>query len=151
MKRLLLERSPSGEAETEGFISFPGHMLASIEQEWRPDPDRPGGESNNSCVPDGIYHLRPHTRPNGDEVVALINEDLGVYYLEEDMPPEGGRFLILMHIGNWSTDIVGCIAPGTGKAESDKGPMVTSSRAAMNEVMDYLDGDDAVLEIRWIK
>lgn len=150
MKRLLLERKPSGEAETEGFMSFSGHMLASIEQEWRPDPDRPGGESNNSCVPDGIYHLRPHTRPNGDEVVALVNEDLGVYYLEEDMPPEGGRFLILMHIGNWSSDIVGCIAPGTSKSISDKGPMVTSSRAAMNQIMDYLDGDDAIIEIRWI-
>jgi hypothetical protein len=150
MKKLLLERKKSGEAETEGFLSFPGHVLATIEQEWRRDPSRPGGESNNSCVPVGIYRLRPHTRPDGRNVVALTNENLGVYYLEEDLPPEGGRFLILMHIANWSKDVVGCIGPGLGKAESDNGPMVTSSKAAMNLVMDYIDGDDAILEIRWI-
>jgi hypothetical protein len=150
MKRLLIERKPSGEAETQGFLTFPKHTFCTIEQEWRPDPDRPGGESNNSCVPAGIYHLRPHTRPDGKRVVALVNEDLGVYYLEEDLPPEGGRFLILMHIANWSHDVVGCIGPGTGKAQSDKGPMVTSSAAAMRKVMEYIGDDDAILEIRWI-
>jgi hypothetical protein len=156
MKKLLLERQPSGAAETQGFLSFPGHILATIEQEWRRDPARSGGESNNSCVPVGTYRLRPHQRPDkddgtpGDHVVALINEDLGVYYLKEDLPPEGGRYLILLHIANWSHNVVGCIGPGTGKKDSDQGPMVTSSRAAMNEIMDYIDGDDAIIEIRGI-
>ncbi len=150
MKQLLLERLRSGAKETQGFLSFPSQMLATIEQEWRVDPCRAGGESNNSCVPDGIYQLRPHTRPDNKKVVALINEDLGVYYLEEDVPAEGGRFLILMHIANWSHNVVGCIGPGLGKTDSDKGPMVTSSTAAMQKVMDYIDGDDAILEIRWI-
>ena len=150
MKSLLLERKPSGAKETQGFLSFLGSVLATIEQEWRPDPSREGGESNNSCVPAGTYQLIPHIRPDGKEVVALINEDLGVYYLEDDVPEEGGRYLILIHIGNWSTDVVGCIAPGMSYGGSDKGPMVTSSKAAMHEIMDYIDGDDAVLEIRWI-
>lgn len=152
MKKLLLERKKSDESdtETEGFLSFPRQILATIEQEWRRDPARPGGVSFNSCVPVGTYQLRPHTRPDGKNVVALVNEDLGVFYLEEDMPPEGGRYLILMHIANWSKDVVGCIGPGTGKADSDDGPMVTSSTAAMKKVMDYIDGDDAILEIRWI-
>jgi len=152
MKHLLLERKKSDEndTETEGFLSFSGHVLATIEQEWRRDPARPGGVSFNSCVPVGTYQLRPHTRPDGKNVVALINENLGVYYLEEDLPPEGGRYLILMHIANWSHNVVGCIGPGMGKADSDSGPMVTSSTAAMKLVMDYIDGDDAVLEIRWI-
>lgn len=150
MKRLLLERKRSGAKETEGFLSFPGTVLATIEQEWRVDPRRRGGESNNSCVPNGTYQLRPHTRPDGKNVVALVNEDLGVYYLEEDLPEKGGRFLILMHIANWSHDVIGCIGPGLGKADSDQGPMVTSSSAAMQKIMDYIDGDDAILEIRWI-
>lgn len=153
MKHLLLER-PKGLAtntETQGFMTWPGSTLCTIEQEWRPDPNREGGESNNSCVPSGKYQLIPHTRPSDDvEVVALVNEDLGVYYLEEDLPPEGGRFLILMHIANWSHNVVGCIGPGVGKADSDQGPMVASSRAAMNKLMDYIDGDDAELEIRWV-
>jgi hypothetical protein len=151
MKYLLLERMPSGEKETQGFLSFPGTVLATIEQEWRPDPNRPGGESNNSCVPAGKYDLIPHTRPDGKQVVALINETLGVYYNETDMPDVGGRFLILMHIANWSHNVVGCIGPGKGKAESEQGPMVTSSKAAMKKIMDYINGDSAVLEIRWIK
>ncbi len=150
MKHILIERQPSGAAETQGFMSWPGALLATIEQEWREDPTRPGGESNNSCVPAGKYRLIPHTRPDGKKVVALINEDLGVYYTADERPAEGGRFLILCHIANWSHDVVGCIGPGIGKAESAQGPMVTSSKAAMNELMDYIDNDDAELEIRWI-
>lgn len=150
MKHILIERQPSGVAETQGFMSWPGTVQATIEQEWREDPGRPGGESNNSCVPAGKYRLIPHTRPGNVEVVALVNEDLGVYYLEEDLPPEGGRFLILCHIANWSHNVIGCIGPGVGKADSDQGPMVTSSKAAMKRLMDYIDGDDAELEIRRI-
>lgn len=150
MKYILLERLPSGEAETQGFMSWPKNILATIEQEWRDDPDRPGGESNNSCVPNGTYKLIPHTRPDGKHVVALVNEKLGVYYLEEDLPPQGGRFLILCHIANWSHNVVGCIGPGIGKANSSQGPMVTSSAAAMKRLMDYIGDDEAELEIRWI-
>ena len=149
MKRLLLERQPSGVKETQGFMTWPGVTLCTIEQEWR-EVDRPGGESNNSCVPSGTYKLRPHTRPDGKEVVALVNPDLGVYYLEEDLPPEGGRYLILCHIANWSHNVVGCIGPGIGKADSEDGPMVTSSRTAMRKLMNYIDGDEAEIEIRWI-
>ena len=150
MKHILLERMPSGDKETQGFMSWHRGILATIEQEWREDPDRPGGESNNSCVPAGTYKLIPHTRPDGKEVVALVNEDLGVYYQEEDLPPEGGRFLILCHIANWSHNVVGCIGPGIGKSPSSQGPMVTSSTTAMKQLMDFIDGDDATLEIRWI-
>lgn len=152
MKNLLLERPKSlaTDVETQGFMSFGRHVVATIEQEWREDPARPGGEKGNSCVPDGIYKLRPHTRPDGKEVVALVNPDLGVYYLEDDLPPEGGRTLILCHIANWSSDVIGCIGPGTGKAPSIRGPMVTSSKNAMKLIMDYIDGDAAELEIRWI-
>ena len=151
MKHILLERQPSGVAETQGFMSWPGVLLATIEQEWREDLNREGGESNNSCVPAGKYKLIPHTRPDGRAVVALVNEDLGVYYLEEHLPAEGGRFLILCHIANWSKNVVGCIGPGVGKADSAQGPMVTSSKKAMKKLMDYIDGDDAELEIRWIQ
>ena len=73
-----------------------------------------------------------------------------MYYRKGDRPAEGGRYLILCHIANWSHNVIGCIGPGLGKADSDQGPMVTSSKAAMKKLMDYIDGDDAELEIRWI-
>ena len=122
MNELLLERQPSTVDHTEGFLSFGDEILATIEQEWREHPDgNPGGENNNSCVPAGKYALLSHTRPDGKEVVALMNEDLGVYYLAGDRPDDKGRYLILCHIGNWVTDIVGCIAPGLSKGHLSTG------------------------------
>lgn len=150
MKRLLLERKPSGVAETQGFLSFGNNIIHTIEQEWRRDPNRRGGESNNSCVPDGEYRLIPHTRPNGDKVYALINETLRVFHVPADIPADGGRFLILIHIGNWSSDVTGCIAPGLGKSISLKGPMVTNSRSALQMLRDFIKEDEAVLNIAWI-
>jgi hypothetical protein len=151
MKRLLLERMPTTREYTTGFLSFPGCVLATIEQEWRPHPGSPGGEPGNSCVPDGLYKLVPHTRPNGDKVVALVNPDLGVYYQAGDRPGTEGRYMILIHSGNYVSHVIGCVAPGMGKAESEHGPMVTSSKAAVQKIMDYLgDDDDMSIDIRWI-
>jgi len=149
MKHLLLERKPTTHFETEGFLSFDRTVLATIEKPWI-DGDTPGGKPFESCIPAGKYNLILHTRPDGKKVVALINEDLGVYYIEEDVPEKGGRYLILIHIANWSHDVVGCVGPGTGKTQSAKGPMVTNSKAAMSQIMDYINGDSAELEIRWI-
>lgn len=151
MKHLLLERQPSTTDHTEGFLSFDDEILATIEQEWREHPDgNPGGENDNSCVPAGKYELIPHTRQDEKKVVALVNEDLGVYYLKKDRPNDKGRYLILFHIGNWVSDIVGCIAPGLSKGPSIRGVMVRKSAIAMRRLMDYIDGEDAELEIRWI-
>lgn len=150
MKHVLIERKPSTETETEGFMSFENTVLATIERPWI-DDGSPGGKPFESCVPAGIYKLIPHTRAkDGREVVALINEDLGVYYLDEDRPAEGGRYLILCHIANWATDVVGCIGPGIGKADSPKGPMTRGSGSAMKKLMNFIGDDEAELEIRWI-
>lgn len=149
MKHLLIERLPTTPTHTEGFLSWKGGLGATIERPWI-DDGTPGGKPRESCVPAGVYKLRPHTRPDGKKVVALVNPDLGVYYLEDDLPAEGGRFLILIHIANWVKDIVGCIGPGIWKTDSTQGRMVKSSKAAMKKVMDYIDGDEAELEIRWI-
>ncbi len=149
MKQLLLERKPTTATETEGFLSFANEILATLERPWIP-AETPGGKSNESCIPDGDYQLIPHTRPGGRKALALINEGLGVYYLEDDRPHDVGRFLILIHSGNWIKDIIGCIAPGLAKGGSPTGPMVKSSRAAVERILDYVDGDDATLRVRWI-
>lgn len=150
MKNLLLERRPTTATETEGFLSFDNEILATIERPWIPW-DTPGGKPRESCVGEGVYDLIPHTRPNGDNVVALLNPSLGVYYTDDERPDGVGRFLILLHSGNWVTDGIGCVLPGLAFGGSPQGPMVKSSRAAMSRVMDYIDGDDAQLTIRWIK
>ena len=151
MKNLLLER-PKGLAtstETQGFLSFGKEILATIERPWI-DDGTPGGKPFESCIPDGVYEIIPHTRPGGKQGLALVGHPYGVYYLEEDVPERGGRYLILMHVGNWVRDIVGCIAPGLAKGPSNLGPMVKNSGAAMKKILKYIDGDEATLEIRWI-
>jgi hypothetical protein len=149
LKKLLLERKPSTATECEGFLSFNNELLTTIERPWI-EHVHPGGKPFESCVPVGTYRIIYHTRKNGDVVPALINEELGVYYTAEERDHERGRYLILIHIGNWVEDVVGCIAPGLAKGDSHKGPMVKGSKAAMQKIMDYLDGDDAILEIKWI-
>ena len=147
MKELNLIRDRWTHTETEGVLTFGDATLYTIEQEWRPTD--PGGQPNNSCIPAGRYNLRPHTRPNGDEVIALVNPGHAVYYKASDRPNGIGRFMILGHSGNWSSDVIGCFAPGTGRSNSDKGPMVTSSKAAMKKIMEYINGDEAVINITW--
>jgi hypothetical protein len=142
VKKLYVIREPSTDVETMGRLQFDGNEIYCVEQEWR--PTAPGGEPNNSCVPAGTYDLIPHTRPNGDKVVALVNPGLGVYYQASDRTRDVGRYLILIHAGNTSKDVIGCIAPGLGRS----GQMVTSSRAAMKKIMDYIGDDKAQIIIR---
>lgn len=149
MKKLLLERRPTTATETEGFLSFGNEILATIERPWVPY-DTPGGKPFESCVPEGAYDIAYHERPGGDIVPALVNPLLGVHYLQEDVPDQGGRYLILVHVGNWVTDVVGCVAPGLSFGNSPQGPMVKSSKAAMSRLMEYLENDIATLEIKYI-
>ncbi len=149
MKHLLLERQPTTSTHTEGFLSFNDEILATLERPWI-DEGYPGGKPFKSCIPSGIYELVPHARPDGRLVMALVNPDLGVYRYEEDRPDGKGRYLILIHVANWVHDIVGCIAPGLAKTTSPRGRMVTKSSRAMNRIMDYINSEQAEIEIRWI-
>lgn len=150
MKRLLIERKPSTATHTESFLTLAGKsILATIERPWI-DALTPGGKPYASCVPAGVYDLKAHTRGDGAEVVALINPALGVHYVEDDLPDAGGRFLILIHVGNWAHDVVGCIAPGLYHADNPQGRMVSHSAVAMRRIMSFIQGDEAQIEIRWL-
>lgn len=146
MKQLLIIREELRHDETLGHIIFANQDLAALERPWV--PTKPGGEPFISCVPAGWYRLSPHTRPNGDRVLALTNAGLAVYYRDVDRPSSVGRYLILIHPANWTHQINGCIAPGLAHAISNKGTMVTSSRIAMSRIMEYIGDDEAELEIR---
>ena len=112
--------------------------LWTIEKPWVPGEHK-GGKGFESCVPDGHYNLMPYTRQNGDSVLALMNNSLGVHLWKEDGP---GRYAILIHVGNWSDDVVGCIAPGTGRVIANNRVMVTSSKAALTKFHEFLPVDD---------
>lgn len=129
---------------TLGTIHVGDFHCHTIERPWIPDDNCLGGRPFESCVPDGTYTLLPFTRPNGDEVYQLVNEALGVYRFQEDIP-EGvvARYLILIHMANWVKDIVGCIGPGKTQTYDNSGnPMVGSSRWAMERIVPRLDAQD---------
>ena len=143
MKEIILTREAPTNTETMGRLLLGDEtILHTVEQEWR--PTAPGGEPFNSSVPAGRYSLITHIRPDGKKVVALVNPGLGVYYEEKDRPKQCGRYLILIHPGNTSRDVVGCIAPGFGRSNN----VVTHSRDAMKKLMDYIGDDEATLLIK---
>lgn len=127
---LRMVRDSYGTTHTHGKLITDHGTFHTIERPWIKGPN-PGGMSFESCIPDGIYQLIGHVRPNGDEVVALINEELGVWYQKDDRPDNWGRYLVLIHSGNYVDDVVGCIAPGQARTIHANKPMVTSSRNTM--------------------
>ena len=132
--KLLLERFCYSETETEGRLWLDGETsFYTLERPWVGGV--PGGVPFRSCVPDGTYDLVEHTRPNGDVVFALRNPHLHVYYDEADRGDQPGRYLILMHAGNYVEDVVGCIAPGIDRTIYKNRRMVTSSRKAMAKIL----------------
>jgi hypothetical protein len=145
VKRLILDRQIEAATHTEGTLTLGATKLSTIERPWI--PTHPGGRPFESCVPAGRYRLVPFTRPSGERVVALVNPGLGVYLQEEDRPGDVGRYLILIHVGNWVQDVVGCIAPGLSLAPSAQGPMVRESRKAMSLLMQFIGEDEAELQI----
>ena len=147
---LSLDRFSYAKSETEGVLIVNDFSLATIERPWI-GADTLGGKPFQSCVPDGEYILEPWTRPlkpgqsmTKGAVYILYNPELGVYKTKDSRPLGVGRYLILIHIANWVTNVVGCIGPGieraimrnpkTGKNERS----VSSSGEAMRILIDQL-------------
>ncbi len=115
---------------TLGWIHYKGLKLATIERPWISTPDHRGGKNRESCVPDGEYALRHHHTEKFPNTYALTNPDLDVYYQPGSGRP--GRYAILIHVGNYVKDVIGCIAVGERHVSQVGGMrMVTSSSAAM--------------------
>lgn len=124
-----------------GELFYAGEKIAdTIEKPW---------EDNQpfiSCVPHGTYELVPFTRSNGDHVYALYNPDLDVYVDADERPNDNGRYSILIHIGNWSQELMGCISPGEaigigrykGRSTSPERLMVYKSSAACKKLFDLI-------------
>ena len=129
-----LTRYESTSSGTFGVMTFDGLTLQTVERPWL------NNKSFESCIPAGEYKLEPFTRPNGDNVYALVGGSVSLH-------KEDGfkRYLVLIHAGNYMTDVVGCIAPGLTRHES----MVTSSRNAMGKLMAHLAGGEHSLIIEF--
>ena len=120
-----LTRYESTSSGTFGVLKLGHSTLHTIERPWL------NNKPFESCIPPGEYSLVPFTRPNGDNVYALVGGSVSL-----DKTDGYKRYLILIHSGNYMTDVVGCIAPGMSR----DGNMVTQSKKAMGKIMALLSG-----------
>lgn len=152
---LLLLRHKYAPSVTLGKLSVDGLELCTLEEPWSADPDGPGGQKRTaalreSCVPDGQYVLYPHSGQVHKKVWALVNESLGVYRYDYDMPmgQKWGRASILIHAGNTVDDILGCIVVGISHGKLNGKEAVLESRVALNKLRAVLGTNVHHLEIR---
>ena len=143
---MILERFAYTPTETQGRLLLDDLTLYTIERPWVPGPN-PGGKNFKSCIPDGEYQLELYQRTNGDWSLRLRNEGLGVYRNKADRPRTGGRWDILIHAGNYVEDVVGCIAPGYRRIINANRLMVTTSRSAMEAILEHFT-DGETLSVR---
>lgn len=88
-----------------------GTEFSTLERPWIRNPSGPGGKHEESCVPDGEYTLVPHNTQSKPNTFELVNPLLGVF----DTKPQGqdwGRDQVLIHIANYVSQLLGCIAVG---------------------------------------
>jgi hypothetical protein len=138
---------------TLGTITVGSLKLATLEEPWITNAFGPGGQrreglKKESCVPDGTYELRPHNTPKHPECWALVNTALGVWH--GAVPPglPYGRSAILIHSGNTTFDIQGCILVGLRHGRIENTPAVLESRAALAQLRARLGTSAHSLVIR---
>jgi hypothetical protein len=115
MSEIILIRHSYSPTETMGVMKLPdGTELHTIEPPWIPHAEAFSTPSR-SCIPDGVYDLVPHNGRTWKDTWAMVNPELRVWHLPEHMNGPG-RSACVIHLGNWVTDIIGCIAPGRRRA-----------------------------------
>lgn len=118
-------------------------VFYTLEEHWLADPDGPGGQRREgalveSCIPDGVYDLVPHFSQKYPEGVwAFVNHELGVYHQPADRPPgqtKWGRIACLVHRGNHTRHIEGCMLVGLRFGRLEDLPAVLDSGIAITRL-----------------
>lgn len=157
MKVLLRREKHQPDKEcTLGLLFVPNVLsLVTIELPWIPSPNQgdKGGMKDKSCVPLGAYKLVRHDSPKHPKTWSLVNLDLDVVHFEgDDHDPDEDRSTCLLHVANYTIELLGCIGVGTRTAKAPPGKgsdhMVCDSNTAMGLLRTHLPWTDAhILEI----
>jgi len=137
--KLILERYSHEEKQTIGNLYLTennGSIIArwdSLELPWLDN------QRNISCIPTGTYKARKHYSPKFGKCLWL-----------QDVP---NRSEILIHSGNFYSDILGCILIGKNLKDINKDSIVdvVNSRLAVRELMSSLiDVDGLMIDVNSI-
>lgn len=133
---------------TLGNLAVGDVTFATMERPWIVNPAGRGGMPSKSCVPDGQYSLFPHNSARFPNVYAIESRGLGVYY--QALPPgqTWGRTAILLHVGNFARDVIGCIAIGLRHATVNGEHAVLESGVALDRLRTLLGAERHQLMIR---
>jgi Family of unknown function (DUF5675) len=123
---------------TLGLLRVGTERFETIERPWVPDPDGPGGEAQQSSIPDGRFVLRPWDSPKFGPVYLFEAPALGVYATEKPVGAKYGRTHVLLHAANQVSELLGCVAPGMRAGIQDGKHWVYESRRALARVSELL-------------
>ena len=104
---------------TMGVLTYEGNQWWTVEKPWN------NNQPFESSIPEGRYKMGRHDSPKFGKNTWHILE-----------VPD--RSYILIHAGNTSNDVVGCIALGKSLRINADG--VSSSRTALNELLAATEG-----------
>lgn len=130
MNKVVLERFDYSDKQTLGKMYYNGELIAhTLELAWKDNAKQ------SSCIPKGTYKVIKRNSPKYSDHFHVL-----------DVP---NRDYILIHHGNYYTDILGCILVGSSHSDINKDGLkdVTSSKAKMKE-LNLLLPNEFELEIR---
>lgn len=123
MITVTLDRHFSSHLGTFGVLTLDGHTWATIEKPWM------NNKPFKSCIPTGEYTCKRGYYHRGE-------------YPAFEVTGVRDRTKILIHIANLVSDVVGCIGIGTRSGRLGDHQAVLHSKAAFNEFMALLSGED---------
>lgn len=144
MRRATLIRDETSDHGTLGSLVADGLALHVMELHVMEPPER-DNQPGRSCIPAGLYAVRPHVSPRFGRVLAV----LGVR----------ARSHILIHAGNVGGDValgyhthtLGCLLPGLRRGalvvRGRRQRAVLASRTALRHLMAWA-GDGFTLDVR---
>lgn len=137
--RLFLERYQYDDKQTLGklyLLDYKDNIIADWHSLELPNKNN---QRRVSCIPEGVYKARKHNSPKFGKSLWL-----------QDVP---NRSEILIHKGNYHSDILGCILIGSDLADINKDGYldVTNSTNSIKELMSLIeDIDGLMIDIKWI-
>lgn len=129
----LLKRTESNDKQTLGdlTISYKGKTFNCkvLEPAWK------NNQKNISCIPKGLYKVKPH-----------YSEKFGKVYWVQDVE---NRSYIYFHVGNYYKDTLGCLLVGDSYSDINKDGYldVINSRKTLDKMLKFLENKEMLLSI----